>query len=187
LESSSTTAGVTSSTVPCATAAGAPGDTGGADTNPPGDIPDNQAFVDFAPSTGGYTIKVPEGWARTDGRSDVSFTDKLNTIQVQLVSAATAPTPESAQAQDVPELAKQVTCFGGGDVSTVPRSAGTAVLIKYRADAPADAVTGKVIRDDVERYLFWQSGMEAVITLSGPAGSDNVDPWKLVTDSFRWT
>jgi hypothetical protein len=24
------------------------------------------------------------------------------------------------------------------------------------------------------------------VTLSGPAGADNVDPWRTVTDSFRW-
>jgi hypothetical protein len=162
------------------------GDTGGADANPPGDIPDNQAFVEFTPPTGDYTINVPEGWARTDGQNDVTFTDKLNTIRVQIVLAATAPTPESAQAQDVPKLAAEVPCFGEGDVSMVTRSAGEAVLITYQADGPADEVTGKVVRDDVERYEFWQGGKEAIITLSGPAGSDNVDPWKLVTDSFRW-
>jgi len=47
-------------------------------------------------------------------------------------------------------------------------------------------VTGKVVRDDVERYEFWRGGTEAVLTLSGAAGSDNVDPWRLVTDSFTW-
>jgi hypothetical protein len=24
------------------------------------------------------------------------------------------------------------------------------------------------------------------LTLSAPVGSDNVDPWRTVTDSFRW-
>jgi hypothetical protein len=26
-----------------------------------------------------------------------------------------------------------------------------------------------------------------VLTLSGPKGADNVDPWKIVTDSLRYT
>ena len=31
-----------------------------ADSGPPGDIPDNQAFVTFRGA--GYSLKVPEGW-----------------------------------------------------------------------------------------------------------------------------
>ena len=53
-------------------------------------------------------------------------------------------------------------------------------------DAPADPVTGKVVHDAVERYEFWRAGTEAILTLSGPVGADNVDPWRIVTDSFRW-
>jgi HKD family nuclease len=30
--------------------------------NPPGDIPDNQVFIDYV-STLGFSLKVPEGWA----------------------------------------------------------------------------------------------------------------------------
>src|SRR5262245_5381289 len=33
--------------------------------NPPGDIPDNQAFVPYTSANGGYAISMPEGWART--------------------------------------------------------------------------------------------------------------------------
>jgi hypothetical protein len=38
----------------------------------------------------------------------------------------------------------------------------------------------------VERYEFWRAGHEVVLTLSAPVGSDNVDPWRKVTDSFAW-
>jgi hypothetical protein len=44
-----------------------------------------------------------------------------------------------------------------------------------------------VIRDDIERYEFWRNGTQATITLSSPVGSDNVDPWRTVTDSFSWS
>src|SRR5689334_2010130 len=33
--------------------------------NPPGDIPDNQVFVDYRVPGSGVHIKVPEGWARS--------------------------------------------------------------------------------------------------------------------------
>jgi hypothetical protein len=40
--------------------------------------------------------------------------------------------------------------------------------------------------DSVERYEFYQNGVEGIVTVSGPAGADNVDPWRTVTGSFRW-
>jgi hypothetical protein len=61
------------------------------------------------------------------------------------------------------------------------------VLATYRADSSPDPVTGKVVHDDVERYELWRSGTTAVVTLASPKGSDNVDPWRKVTDSFTWT
>ena len=66
------------------------------------------------------------------------------------------------------------------------RKGGAAVVITYKADSAPSAVTGKVRQLAVERYEFWQNGKEAIIVLSGPVGADNVDPWKLVSDSFRW-
>jgi hypothetical protein len=47
-------------------------------------------------------------------------------------------------------------------------------------------VTGKVFRDAVERYEFYRNGTETVVILAGPTGADNVDPWRTVTNSFRW-
>src|SRR5487761_2784650 len=48
-----------------------------AEKNPPGDIPDNQAFVAFT-SPLGFSIKVPEGWARRESAGAVNFSDKYN-------------------------------------------------------------------------------------------------------------
>jgi hypothetical protein len=47
-------------------------------------------------------------------------------------------------------------------------------------------VTGKAKTDAVERYLFVHKGKRVTLTLSGPKGADNVDPWRLVTDSLSW-
>jgi len=184
-----TTADPTTSTAaapcgPSTTVAGGGG--GGPEVNPPGDIPDNQAFVTFTPPSGGYSVQVPEGWARTDGPHGVSFTDKFNTVRIELEPTASAPTVASATSTEVPAITAVARCYEPGKVTTVVRKGGTAVLITYQADAAPDPVTGKVVRDDVERYEFWRGGTEAVVTLSGAAGSDNVDPWRLVTDSFTW-
>jgi hypothetical protein len=152
---------------------------------PPGDIPDTTAYVAYRPASGQYEVQVPEGWARTVSSTGVSFTDKLNSITIQTVRAA-APTVASARTAEVPQIQGSVHAFSLAGLSTVSRSAGTAVLIRYSADSQPDPVTGKVYRDAFERYEFYRNGTEAVVTVSGPAGADNVDPWRKVTSSFRW-
>jgi hypothetical protein len=155
------------------------------ESSPPGDIPDNTQYVAFR--SHGYEVKVPEGWARTDSATGASFTDKLNTVQVEVGPAATAPTPASARAQEVPKIQATGHNMALQKIETVQRHGGTAVRIRYAADSTPDPVTGKVIRDEVERYEFFKGGREAVLTLTGPVGADNVDPWRTVSDSFRWT
>jgi hypothetical protein len=168
---------------------GGPSGTGsntGPETNVPGDIPDNQAFVTYRPASGGYSINVPEGWARSEQPTSVTFTDKFNSIRVDRQPAPAAPTAASAQ-NEMQAVAARLTCYQPGNVSTVSRKAGQGLLVKYRADSPPDPVTAKVVHQDVERYEFWRSGTEVVVTLSSSQGSDNVDPWRKVTDSFSWT
>lgn len=175
-----------------AACAGAPGANGGnasgtGDVRSAGDIPDSQAFVAFHPSTGRYTIEVPEGWARTEEGRVVTFTDKLNSLRVELRPRPTAPTVASARSEEVPVLQSTNRCFELGKVTTVTRPAGDAVVLAYRADGAPDPVTGRVVREEAERYEFWKAGTEAVVTLSAPQGSDNVDPWRTITQSFAWT
>jgi hypothetical protein len=179
------------SPAPSGQATGSTAATGGGapapqETNPPGDIPDTTAFVAYRPPSGQFEIKVPEGWARTTSGNTASFTDKLNTVRVETFAAASAPTVDSARTTDVPAIQAGVMRFALTKVEVVKRKAGDAVLITYKADSPVDPVTNKVVPDAVERYEFWKSGTEVVVTLSGPVNADNVDPWRTVTDSFRW-
>jgi hypothetical protein len=149
------------------------------ETSPAGDIPDNQAYVAYTPPGGGYSVKVPEGWARTAKGGAVTFTDKLNAIRMESAQA-TGPLSQSQAAGQVP---------GGTNVkvSTVSRKPGKAVLASYLTNSKPDAVTGKSGTDAVERYVFFHNGRRVVLTLSGPKGADNVDPWRIVTDSLQWT
>jgi hypothetical protein len=156
------------------------------EVNPNGDIPDNQQYVAYTTPAKTYTVKVPEGWARSTGPTTATFTDKLNSIHVEVSQRPTAPTPASIRSE-VAALGAKAGHFAAGPVQTVSRKAGSAVVASYRADAAPDAVTGKVVNDDVERYEFWKNGTLVTLTLSGPHGADNVDPWRIVTDSFRWT
>jgi hypothetical protein len=175
-----TTSGSEASASSSAPAAGA------TESNPPGDIPDNQAYVTFARPGGGFAVKIPEGWASSTTGATTTFTDKLNQVQVTEAKVDLAPTAASVNATDVPALKAQVPQFALGTVSTVTRQAGPAVLVTYQGDSPPNQVTGKVVRDAFERYIFFHAGSRVDLTLSGPTNADNVDPWRIVTDSLRW-
>jgi hypothetical protein len=155
--------------------------------SPPGDIPDNQVFVRFSPDGSDFSVRVPEGWARSTVGTAVSFTDKLNTIQMQELPAGPALNVKAAKQTELPKLAHTVKGFKPGTVTTVTRPAGHAVRITYLATAKPNPVTGKGGTNAVERYVFFHNGKELVLTLSGPKGADNVDPWRIVTSSVRWT
>ena len=161
-----------------------PGAVAYADTPTPGDIPDNQAFVRLA--TSAYSIVTPEGWARTRHGDRVSLIDKYNQITVVVTRLASPPTVRSVTASELGRLRAATPGFAKPSVTTVTRPAGRVVLVRYEARSGRDAVTGHTVIDDVERYEFWKAGRLAAVTLEAPHGSDNVDPWRRITTSFRW-
>jgi hypothetical protein len=156
------------------------------EVSPSGDIPDTQAYVPFSAPGTNVTVKVPEGWSRSSTAAGTTLTDKLNSITIEQRKAAGAVTVAQARQADVPALAKSVKGFKLKSVATLQRKAGPVVRISYLAVAQKNPVTGKGGTDAVERYLFVKSGKELVLTLSGPKGADNVDPWKIVTNSVVW-
>jgi hypothetical protein len=151
-----------------------------------GDIPDNQVFVPVVAAGAAFRVSVPQGWVRSSDGSAIVFTDKFNNVRIESRPLAAAPDVASVRARDVPALRRSAPGFALGDVQTVQRTSGSAVLLTYTATSAASAVTGKSVTEAVERYAFWRGGTEVVLTLAGPQGSDNVDPWRRVTDSLRW-
>jgi len=158
------------------------------ESNPPGDIPDNQAYVPFTPAGGLVSVKIPEGWARVANGSTTSFSAKLNRVEVSVTDSPSTPTPTPASvlAKDVPALTQQVSKFTMGTISTVSRAGQPAILLTYQGDSAPDEVTGKVVRDAFERYIFTRGRTRVDLTLSGPTNADNVDPWRIVSDSLKW-
>lgn len=157
-----------------------------AESNPPGDIPDNQVFVLYTPPEHLFTVSVPEGWARTTHAAATVFTDKSNSLRIETHTPTSAPTVDTARAVEVPSLRATTPGFHLGGISVVDRKAGQVVLITYTATSPPNPVTGKPGTDAVERYEFWRRNDEVILTLSGAVGADNVDPWRTITDSFQW-
>lgn len=171
--------------------------------NPPGDIPDTTQYVPYHSSAGGFVVSAPSGWSRTTTSSSVSFTDKLNTIAVTWGPAPSAPTVSSAKSNDVPMLQQTVLAFSLSKIidcapsCTIPfttglinaKLTGSAVVITYKSNSQPDpnAPTVKRYRLEVLRFEFFKGGVEAALTLSGIVGADNVDPWRIVSGSFKWS
>lgn len=156
------------------------------EVNPPGDIPDSQAFVKYTNTAGGYQLEVPEGWARTENGADVTFVNNYDGVKVHVTSATSAPTAASAQANEVKQLQSQghpVTISG---VSEVNLPAGKVVVIKYKSNSDADPVTNKRLRLDNQTYLYYKNGKEAQLAGWAPLGADNIDQWNRMAKSFRW-
>jgi hypothetical protein len=171
---------------PTTTAAGAASKTPAPENNPVGDIPDTQVYVPFSPPAQVFSVSVPEGWAQsTDGAATV-FTDKLNAVRVEEQPELIAVTPETVQRQELPAVQAATPGYRFGGLSVVQRASGPVILATYQATSPPNDVTAKVGVDSVERYVFWRDGHEVILTLSGPLGADNVDPWRTITDSLQW-
>ena len=144
----------------------------------PGDIPDNQAFVAFTSADTHYSVKVPEGWARTAQGAVVTFTDTFNSVTIASAPAS-SPTPsvDQVKASQLTDVSPDPT-FRLIDVRPVTRAAGAGVLATYEVGSAANAVTGKKALLAVERYVFVHEGTTVVLTLSGAKGADNADPWR---------
>jgi hypothetical protein len=127
-------------------------------------------------------------WAQTTAGSTVMFTDKSDSITVSPRTGFYQPTENYARSVEVPEIARESKGFALGEVTTVQRPAGPAILITFREESPPNRVAGKSVVLAVERYEFAKpdSGDGVVLTLSAPASSDNVTAWRLITNSFGW-
>ncbi|HQT96214.1 MAG TPA: hypothetical protein PK435_16435, partial [Thermoanaerobaculaceae bacterium] len=150
-----------------------------------GDIPDSQVFVAYH-SPLGFSLKVPEGWARTDRGDGAMFADKYNALDVALSSASAAPTTTSVTDHEAALLVTTGRAVKIGAVKSVKLRSGPAILIVYSSNSEPNPVTNRQLRLENNRYLIYRGGKLAAINLSAPLGADNVDQWKLISNSFQW-
>jgi hypothetical protein len=156
------------------------------EVNPPGDIPDTQAFVKYSTTAGGYQLEVPEGWARTEAGGDVTFVNKFDGVSVGVTPAAVAPTAVSARANEAKQIQSQGKAVTISSVSDANLPGGKAVVIKYTSNSDPNPVTNKRVRLENVVYVFYKGGKEATLTVWAPQGADNVDQWNRISKSFRW-
>jgi hypothetical protein len=105
----------------------------------------------------GYSVKYPEGWTKSGSGTNLTFNDKDNSIH--LVVRGGAP--------------------------PVPLHGGRAKVTIHRLGKP-NAVTGKQPQLIIDRYVYGGGGKVAVLDLATPKGVDNVDAYRLISNSFRW-
>jgi hypothetical protein len=154
--------------------------------NPPGDIPDNQAFVKYLSSQGGYELVVPEGWARRAKGMDVTFTDKLDGLSITISNQTKAPDLENIRTNQAEMLKKAGRAVDIKSIKDSKRANGPAVLVVYQSNSEPDPVTNKQVRLENNAYYYYKNGKLAELTLWAPVAADNVDQWNKISNSFRW-
>lgn len=177
-----TTTAATAAAPATATTAGAPGALQAeANATAAGDIPDNQTFLVFHDAAAGYSVEYPEGWAQRGRASRVTFRDKNNVVRL-VVDRAPRPTAASVRA----DLARQRVAIEAAPHATTVGTA-PAIKVSYSTVSAPSAVTGKRVKLVVDRYYLWKGGRVAVVDLGTPQGVDNVDAYRLMIESFRWS
>ncbi len=154
------------------------------ENNPPGDIPDNLAFVRYRNPAGGYGFTFPEGWARSERGTAVTFISKLDGIAADSAGVPANLGVAAVRAQEVPRLRRTQPAFELRTVEAVSLPAGQGVRVVYRRNSAPDPVTGRQVRDEVESYLVASSAKRVRLDLFGPVGADNVDAYRTISQSL---
>jgi hypothetical protein len=149
-----------------------------------GDIPDSQQFIAYRNGPARYSISFPEGWARTGHGSDVTFQDKSNTIVIRVAPGA-RPTPATVRAELEQEAASD-PCLQVGTPQATTAGPNRVVKVTYTTEGQKSPVTGRRPKITVDRYVYFERGKVATVDLGTPVGVDNVDAYRMISESFRW-
>jgi hypothetical protein len=150
-----------------------------------GDIPDNQQFLTYKNQSSGYSISYPEGWARSGNGNNVTFQQQGNTITIK-VAPGQQPTPASVTAELKKEAASD-PCLTPGTPQVTTVGPNQVVKVTYSTQGQKSPVTGQRPKINVDRYVYFKGGKVATVDLATPVGVDNVDAYRMISESFRWS
>ena len=142
-----------------------------------GDIPDNQVFLTYHSQAGRWSMRYPEGWARTGSPTHTTFRDKNNLVRVVIQPGAL---PTTAQAHALVSRARP------GTAQRMAISGHPAVKVTYSTVSAPNPVTNRRVTLMVDRYYLAHGGRVAVVDLGTPVGVDNVDAYRMMIQSFTW-
>jgi hypothetical protein len=147
-----------------------------------GDIPDNQNFLTFKGAA--FSIKYPEGWSQKKSAGGIDFQDKNNLVRIQ-IRKGQAPTVASVTAE-LNKLKASSPTLKAQTPKQISLKAGPAIKVTYTTTSAPNPVTGKRVVLMVDRYELAKKGRVAVIDLGTPTGVDNVDAYRMMSQSFTW-
>jgi len=154
-------------------AAGAPG----------GDIPDSAVYLRY---TGrGFSLEYVEGWLQTAAAHGVTFSDKDSSVIVNLRPRLGGDLSAYVQKTDLSRLA-HTPSFRREGLARDAIDGYRTVRLTYRGRSAPDAVTGKTVALQVDRYYIQGPRALAVITLATPLCVDNADGFHRIAHSFRF-
>jgi len=157
-------------------------DTGGGAAH--GDIPDNAVFLTYRSAAWSFSIQYVEGWQVRTATDGVTIRDKDSSETVRVV---TMPPDVAAYIKntDLPALQSQPR-FALVKQNTVKVGSAVYAHLVYHAPADPDPVTGKQVASTIDRFYVPGPGL-AIISLSTPDGVDNVDAFRQMITSFKWS
>ncbi|WP_455383132.1 hypothetical protein [Salinispira pacifica] len=151
-----------------------------------GDIPDSQQFVTYTSRAGGYSLEVPEGWARTQNAGNVHFSFQYDGLSVKLNPVSSAPDLASIRSKQISSIRSNATSVVVKNVAQVRINGSPVYLVKYDSRSVPNPVTNKSIRLENSAYFYYRNGTLAELRLWAPVGADNVDQWYRISRSFSW-
>ena len=145
------------------------------------------------------TSASPTTSAATSTAATGTTTPSASALQAEANAAATGDIPDNqvfirfrdahaAYSMKYPEgWAQQGT---GARVRSGPQpltiAGARAFKVVYTTASAPNAVTGKRVTLQVDRYYLSHAGKEAIVDLGTPVGVDNVDAYRLMIESYRW-
>jgi hypothetical protein len=149
-----------------------------------GDIPDNAVFLTYRSAAWRFSVEYVEGWQVRTASDGVSIRDKDSSETVRVV---TLPPDVAAyiKGTDLPALQSQPG-FSLVKQNTVKVGSAVYAHLVYHAPADPDPVTGKQVASTIDRFYVPGPGL-AIISLSTPDGVDNVDAFRQMITSFKWS
>jgi hypothetical protein len=149
-----------------------------------GDIPDNQIYLVFRSRAGRWSMKYPEGWARTGSATHTVFRDKNNLVRI-VIQPGSLPGTTRAHALVIYKGAR-ATAVHVGTAERMTISGHPAIKVTYSTASVRNPVTNRRVTLMVDRYYLSQGGRLAVVDLGTPTGVDNVDAYRMMIQSFTW-
>jgi hypothetical protein len=149
-----------------------------------GDIPDTQVYLTYTNPSAGYTMSYPEGWTRKGSASDVTISDKNNIIHIVINKAGPATT--ASVVSELNQLKQTTSTLTFTAPTNIQLKSGPAVKATYSTRSAPNPVTGKSVLLIVDRYELSNRGRRATLDLGTAKGVDNVDAYRMISNSFRW-